>query len=68
MSRHCEHFPADFCASALLKALKINSFNLKKADGQAFRSADVQKSGKEFSHGLNFRVFISAETFNQFIY
>ena len=29
-------------------------FTLKKADGQAFRSAEVQMSPREFSHGLDF--------------
>ena len=28
-------------------------FTLKKADGQAFRTAEVQKSAREFSHGLD---------------
>jgi hypothetical protein len=41
--------------SALLKALKINNLLYsKKTDGQTLRSADVQKSAKEFSHGLDF--------------
>ena len=42
-----ENFLADFCTSVLLKALK-------KTDGQAFRGAEVQKSAREFSHGLDF--------------
>ena len=28
-------------------------FTLKKADGQAFRTAELQKSAREFSHGLD---------------
>ena len=44
----------DFCTSALLKALKINLVTtLKKADGQAFRIVEVQKSAREFSHDLD---------------
>ena len=30
------------------------SFVFKKADGPAFRSAELQKSARKFSHGLNF--------------
>ena len=52
-SRPCENPLADFCTSALLKALKINTGYSKKTDGQAFRSAEVQKSAREFSHGLD---------------
>ena len=39
-----EKFLADFCAFPLLKTLKIDFFTIKKADGQAFRNAEVQKS------------------------
>ena len=41
-SRPCENSLADFCTSALFKALKINLLYSKKADGQAFRSAKVR--------------------------
>ena len=41
-SRPCENSLADFCTSALLKALKINLLTLKKADGQALSSAKVR--------------------------
>ena len=54
-SKPCENFVADFCTSALLKALKATFFTLKKEDGQAFRSAEVQKSTSEFSHGLDLK-------------
>ena len=37
---------------------KSASFILKKADGQAFRSAEVQKSAGNFSHGLEFSIFL----------
>ena len=40
--------------------LKINLFYFKKTDGQAFRSSQVQKSAREFSHGLNFSCGTSA--------
>ena len=33
----------------------------KKANGQAFRSAEVQKSTREFSHGLVFRCILLRE-------
>ena len=48
-----ENCLADFCRSALLKVLKINFLYPKKADGQTFKSAEVQKSTREFSHGLD---------------
>ena len=54
--RPCGNCLADFCTSALLKALKINliySKKIKKSDGQAFRVAEVQKSAGEFSNGLD---------------
>ena len=52
--RPFEKFLADFGTSALLKALKINLlFTLKNADGQAFRSAEVRKYARDFSHDLN---------------
>ena len=38
---------------ALLKALKINLLYSKKALGQAFRNAEVQKSTGNFSHGFD---------------
>ena len=53
-SRPCENPLADFCTSALLKALKINTGISKRTDGQAFRCAEVQKSARQFSNGLNF--------------
>ena len=37
------------------EALNINLIYPKKADDQAFKSAEVLKSAREFSHGLNFR-------------
>ena len=36
------------------QARKINLLTLKKEDGQVPRRVEVQKSSKEFSHGLNF--------------
>ena len=50
----CENSVGDFCTSAHLKALKLNLNVLKKANGLAFGSAEVQKSTREFSNGLNF--------------
>ena len=41
---------------ALLKALKVNLFYSKKANGNAFKSAEVQKSAEEISHGLDIRL------------
>ena len=35
------------------KALEINLFYPKKADGQVFRGAGVQKSTRQFSDGLD---------------
>ena len=52
-SRPFENSLVDFCISALLKALKINLLYPKKANGQAFRSAEVQKSARKFSHSLD---------------
>ena len=52
-SRPCENSLADFCTSALLKGLKINLLYPKKANGRAFRSAEVQKSARELSDGLD---------------
>ena len=37
--RPCENILADFCTPSLLKAQKLTSFTLKKANGEAFRSA-----------------------------
>ena len=54
VSRLCENSVGDFCTSAHLKALKLNLNALKKANGLAFGSAEVQKSTREFSNGLNF--------------
>ena len=54
--RPCGNCLADISTSALPKALKINLIYSKKnwkADGQAFKVAEVQKSAGEFSHGLN---------------
>ena len=39
---------ADFCTSARLNALKINLLYSKKADGKAFRSAEVQNPLENF--------------------
>ena len=47
-------YVGDFCTSAHLKALNLNLNALKKANGLAFGSAEVQKSTREFSNGLNF--------------
>ena len=52
-SRPCENSLADFCNFALLKALKINFPYPKITDRKAFRSAEVQMSGREFSHRLD---------------
>ena len=50
-----ENYLAVFCTSALLEALKINLlYLLRKANDQAFRSAKVLKSARNFSHGLEF--------------
>ena len=35
--------------------LERTTFTLKRANGLAHRSAEVQKSAREFSHGLDFR-------------
>lgn len=48
----------DFWTSALLKALKSTFFALKKADGQAFRGAEAQKSARNFSYGLDFKLCV----------
>ena len=50
----CENFLEDFYTSALLKAIRINLFCSKKAGGQPFRIVELQKSAREFSHGLDF--------------
>ena len=60
MSGPFENCLANFCRSALLKALKINFLYRKKADGQTLKSAEVQKSTREFSHGLDLSSFGSA--------
>ena len=39
---------------ALLKAIQINLLYPKKEDGQVFRSAELQKSGRQFSNGIDF--------------
>ena len=39
-----------------MKALKINILYSKKADGQAFKSAEMEKSARNFSHGLDLSV------------
>ena len=44
-----EYYLVDFCSSLLLNALLPSN-----ADGQSFRGAEVQKSVREFSHGLDF--------------
>ena len=59
----CENSLVDFCTSALLKPLKINLLYSKKS----FRSAEVQKSAKEFSHGLNLRRPKSSEAKQRFL-
>ena len=41
------------------KSLKTNLLYFKKSRGQAFSSAEVQKSAREFSHGLNFFYYFS---------
>ena len=53
-----EHFLYNMCkvetmSFPLLKALKVNLFYHKKANGQASRSAEVRKSTWEFSNSLN---------------
>ena len=60
MSRPCENSLADFCTSALLKALNLY---YKKANFQAFSSAEVYKSAREFSHGLDFRLKLQIKLF-----
>ena len=60
-SRPSENSLADFCTSALLlKALNLYS---KKANFQAFSSAEVYKSAREFSHGLDFRLKLQIKLF-----
>ena len=39
------------------KPWKINSLYSEKTNGQAFRSAEVQRSAREFPHCLDFTVF-----------
>ena len=53
--RPSENSLADFCTSALMKALKINLLYSKKVYGEAFWNAEVQKSAGEFSHGLDIK-------------
>ena len=53
MSGLLENYLADFCTSTLLKALKINLLYPNTKDGKPFRHAEVQKSAREFSHGLD---------------
>ena len=48
-SRPCENFLAKICTFAILKALQIDFFYLKKTDGQAFKSEEVQKSTLDFN-------------------
>ena len=48
-----ENSLADFCTSTLLKALKINLLYPNTKDGKAFRHAEVQRSARKFSHGLD---------------
>ena len=45
-----------------MKALKINILYSKKADGQAFRSAEMEKSARNFSHGLDFKAWVENRT------
>ena len=47
--------------SAHPKALKINLLFSKNADGQAFRSAEVQKSSREFLYVLNLKPSLSSQ-------
>ena len=62
-TKSCENSLVDFCTSALLKALRINLLYSKKA----FRSAEVWKSAREFSHGLSFRRPKSSEAKRRFL-
>ena len=39
--------------TSLKALLKSTVFTLNKADGQALRTADLQKSAREFSHSLD---------------
>ena len=55
---HVKNFYRTF---ALLTALKINLVSLKKVNGHAIRSAEVQKSTREFSHCLDFRCILLRE-------
>ena len=48
-SRPCENVPANICTFAILKSLQIDFFYLKKTDGQAFLSEEVQKSSLGFN-------------------
>ena len=54
-SRPCENSLANYCTSKSSKNKPPLSLN--KADGQAFRSVEVQKSARNFSHGLDFSPF-----------
>ena len=53
--RPSENSLADFCTFPLLKAPKIKFLYAKKADSQAFRSEEVQKSARESLHGLDLK-------------
>ena len=59
-SRPCEKILADYCSSALLKALKFNLISLKKEDDQA--STEMHKSDRNFSHGLDLSQRIKKDT------
>jgi hypothetical protein len=59
-SRPSENSLADFCTSALLKALNLYS---KKANFHAFSIAEVEKAAREFSHGLDFRLKLQIKLF-----
>ena len=53
MSRPYKKFLADFYTSESAK--NWPPLLQKKANGRAFRSAEVQKFAREFPHGLDFR-------------
>ena len=59
-SRPCEKILADYCTSALLKALKFNLVTLNKADDHA--NSEVHKSDRNFSHGLDLSQRIKKDT------
>ena len=51
---HMKFLYRTFALLPFWKLSKLTSFTLKKAECQVFRSAEVQKSARKFSQGLDF--------------